>query len=428
MPTDPRLPGDDLRLRLDASKRYWDSEGRDGAPLVMPGSDLSLLDLREQNLAGAQLQGADLRGALLDSAVLVRSDLDGARLAGASLYGANASKASLVNAELVGIQAPRSRWRRATLTKSDLTAARLDDADFTGADMIDARLDRASILNCVFAGAVLLGASLREVDLDNASFDNAVLDPSLAGRISDPVHGRPAVALSKPARRRSESERDLEVSVRKLLTEHGLAVMSGLNPGPDLVVELAEYAFAALEVSISASQTRLFRLAERADLIVVPDDLDVRAAMNGTPVAHLSAAERAVRQLELSEVKSYGAVAVAIREANRLRPYAALQSLVESDPTAMSRISVYIDTHQEFLLTSRDRSIARALPAHLDGAMASRAREWASQHANELIELLAAAAAMRRSEPSESGTAARWARRGLEMEEELSAYARRQPA
>src|SRR4051794_21295275 len=102
-----RQPDRDLASQLEASRRHWVTEGREGGPLVAPGADFRRLDLGEQTLSEAQLQGADLRGARLDHAVLVRAVLDGARLDGATLFGADASRASVQQAVLDEVEARR---------------------------------------------------------------------------------------------------------------------------------------------------------------------------------------------------------------------------------------------------------------------------------------------------------------------------------
>jgi hypothetical protein len=142
--------------------------------------------------------------------------------------------------------------------------------------------------------------------------------------------------------------------------------------------------FAAIEVSTSANKERLFRLADHADLVVVPDDLDVRVAMDGTPVAHLGEAHAATQDLATSRLKPFGASAVLIREAARLRPYVLLAKRARVDPSVLSRLSAYLDSRDLMMLGTSDRVITETLPAHLDGAMASRSARWAEQHYEEL--------------------------------------------
>jgi hypothetical protein len=184
--------------------------------------------------------------------------------------------------------------------------------------------------------------------------------------------------------------------------------------------------FVGIEVSTSANKDRLFRLADRADLIVVPDDLDVRVAMNGTPVAHLAEAPADIRRIAPSELKPFGASAVVIREAARLRPYFLLAIRAREDPSLLSRLSVYLDTRTPMMLGAGDRMIAETLPAHMDGAMAARSARWAEQRRDELNELLSRAAQLLQGKPSTLEDTTRLARRALELEYDLAEVARSQ--
>jgi hypothetical protein len=387
---------------------------------VMPGADLSNLDLREQILAGAQLQGADLRNSLLDSAVLVRAALDGARLSGSSLFSADASKASLSEARLTGVHARRSTWRRALLLHADLTGAMLDDADLRGSELIGARLDRASLVRADLRNAALLGATFKHADLSGARVDGAATDPrTFVG--AQGISGAPVVRLQSTPRRRRPDEAEFVLRVAEELRRRQIDIHSGFDVGPDLVAIPGRSVFAAIEVSTSDARDRLFRLADRADLIVVPEGLDVRRAMNGTRVAELSEAYAALVGLDLAEVKPFGAAAVVIREAARLRPYLMLAAEAKADPSFLSTLSVYIDSGEPFLASSRVRRVAAQVPAHLDGAMAARGARWAEQHREDLSELISRAAHLRQGEVVATARLAQLAWRALELENEMSA-------
>jgi uncharacterized protein YjbI with pentapeptide repeats len=419
MATSVLLPSADLRERLQASRAYWETDGARGAPLVMPGADLRQLDLREQILAGAQLQGADLRNSLLDSAVLIRAALDGARMSGTSLFSTDASKATLSDAQLVGAHALRSTWQRALFARADLTGALLDDADLRGAELVGARLDRASLVGADLRQAVLLDATFASADLSDAHLEGAVAGPrTFAG--AHGVSGAPVVGAHSTPRRRRASELEFESRVREHLRERGIEVLHGFEPGPDLVAVLRGRWFAAIEVSTSANKERLVRLADHADLVVVPDDLDVRVAMNGTPVAHLGEAHAATQDLATSRLKPFGASAVLIREAARLRPYVLLAKRARVDPSLLSRLSAYLDSRDLMMLGTSDRVIAETLPAHLDGAMASRSARWAEQHYEELDELLSRAAQLLQGKQSTVEDITLLARKALELEYQLA--------
>ncbi|MBA3327525.1 MAG: pentapeptide repeat-containing protein [Solirubrobacterales bacterium] len=402
---------------------YWETDGAAGAPLVMPGADLRQLDLREQILAGAQLQGADLRNSLLDSTVLIRAAFDGARMSGTSLFSADASKATFSDAQLMGAHGLRSTWRRALLARADLTGALLDDTDLRGAELVGARLDRASLVGADLRQAVLLEATFAAADLTDAHLDGAVAGPrTFAG--AHGVSGTPIVGAHSTPRRRPANELEFESRVRDHLRERHIEILHGFDPGPDLVAILSDRWFAAIEVSTSSNKDRLFRLADRADLIVVPDDLEVRVAMNGTRVAHLAEADAAVRDLATSRLKPFGASAVLIREAARLRPYLLLARRARVDSSLLSRLSVYLDARDPVLLSASDRVFAETLPSHLDGAMAARSAQCAEQHYEELEELLTRAAQLLQGKRSDAEEVTHLARKALALEYQFAEHAR----
>lgn len=421
MASELRNPDGDLSERLAASREYWKTEGRVGAPLVMPGADLTRLDLSEQVFVEAQLQGADFRGSRLDSAQLMRAALDGAQMGGASLFKANASKASLTDVQMAGAQAPLSVWNRSTLTRSDFTGARLDKSDFSGADLIDVIFDRALVQSARFERALLLGASFKGADVTNALINGAAIESrTFTGAVGLPVG---EAVLRPPVVRRPQNadERAFEERVVAVLRERGIDdVMVGFDGGPDIVIQLPGDWFAAVETSATDNRQRLFQMADRSDLIVVPDHLDVRSAMNNTPVARLRMLEQAIYELAPSRLKPYGASAVATREAARLQPYVALAQRAREDPSFISRLSVYLDTKDQYLLGEGDRRLAKNLPAHLGGNMAARGASWAERHSEELRDVISQAARIRQGAQMRTEAATELARRGWRLEKELA--------
>lgn len=421
MASELRVPDGDLSRRLSLSREFWRSQGAHGAPLVLPGADLTRLDLREQVLVEAQLQEADLRGAALGSAQLMRAALDGARMNGVSLYSADMSKATLVEAQLAGAQAPLSVWRNATLTGADFTGALLDDCDFTRANLHRAKLTRASALRSNFSSALLLDASFKEADVTDAVLTDAVTDSrTLVGAIGLP-QGTPTVISVESPRRRTSLHSQFETAVLEAMQRSGRSAMWGFKPGPDFVVELPGEWFAAVEVTGTADRRTLVTLADRADLIVVPDNLDVRAAMNNTPITRLRGLEAAILQLQPSRLKPHGAVALLVREAARLRPYVALAARDQSDPSFISRLSVYLDTKDDLMLGEGDRRFARQLPAHIGGEMPARGAAWAYEHAEGLASLLSQSARIQQGAHISTEVATELARQAWRLEHELAA-------
>lgn len=72
------------------------------APIILPGAELSGLELPGADLAGAKLRGADLSGADLAGAHLEGADLREAILLGANLAGADLTSADLRGADVAG--------------------------------------------------------------------------------------------------------------------------------------------------------------------------------------------------------------------------------------------------------------------------------------------------------------------------------------
>ena len=203
-----------------------------GNSLRCPMCDLSGVDLRRRNLAGADLSGANL-----EEAILHRADLREARLTGANLRNANLNKADLTFADLQGanlfgammfeadasranfsgsdlrfalmgsIRLILARLDGAVLETTDLEAAQANDARFAGATMTNVNLHKAILIRAdlsdleglaiyaedaefrganlrfaKFLGSNLLRADLSGADLTGADFTNAWM---LSARLTD---------------------------------------------------------------------------------------------------------------------------------------------------------------------------------------------------------------------------------------------------
>jgi TIR domain/Pentapeptide repeats (8 copies) len=122
---------------LEKGVDAWDKWRLENANIRpdLSGADLVSAKLAHANLTRANLVAADLRGAFLVGADLVGADLTGAFLVGANLWGTNLKGASL--------------------SKADLTGADLREANFNLANMAGADLHGASLLETVFANAML---------------------------------------------------------------------------------------------------------------------------------------------------------------------------------------------------------------------------------------------------------------------------------
>jgi uncharacterized protein YjbI with pentapeptide repeats len=79
------------------------------------------------DLRGEDLAGADLRRAIFDG-----SDLEGADLSGADMRGASFKNSNLMKAALDGSDMRNARFTKAKLSLSNLQGARMNGADLRG--------------------------------------------------------------------------------------------------------------------------------------------------------------------------------------------------------------------------------------------------------------------------------------------------------
>lgn len=391
---DPRLrpPDDDLAAQLDASRRHWHSEGRDGAPLVAPHADLRSLDLGEAVLAEAQLQGADLRGARLDHALMLRAALDGARLDGAHLFAADASRASLVGATLERVEAIRSRWTRAELTRASFSGANLTDATFARADVIDAVFDSAVLCRADFSSAIAVGASFQGADVGDMNIDGAVvLDDAFVDAVSADLLRGQAIAggrLSGVPQQTVDDTTELERRVAEILERQGSTfARAPLSPAPpDFLISLSGGRHVAIEVKGTLEPSWLDVLDRSVDAVVVPE----RSVRPDRPQSlAVLTLDELPRWLEAQSAGARpfaaGSLTAAMREVQRLRPYVALARQQQVDRSLIERLGAWLDSRRDPALLKRsDHRLAELIPAHLDGRALYRAVGWAERHLHEL--------------------------------------------
>jgi hypothetical protein len=113
------------------------------------------VDLKSDNL-----QGADLR----------RADLSGADMSGADLRGANAQYAKLTGAVLAGADLRYALLNEADLRDADLRGANLQAANLSGADLSGAQLEGANLKNVHLQDAYLPDGSAWTVSSDMRRF------------------------------------------------------------------------------------------------------------------------------------------------------------------------------------------------------------------------------------------------------------------
>ena len=146
---------------------------------LLPGADLSSIDLTSAYLRSAKLDGADLTATKQNSADLT----------GASLRGANLSYANLRYVTLYG----------ADMTRSVLNGATLDSSDLRNVKLVNANLRGASLTEIDLSNSDLRRACLRYANLQNSNLQNANLtDADLIGcTLPDGTKWKPGTDLGQ---------------------------------------------------------------------------------------------------------------------------------------------------------------------------------------------------------------------------------------
>ncbi|MDJ0590163.1 MAG: pentapeptide repeat-containing protein [Pleurocapsa sp. MO_226.B13] len=174
-------PGRDERIDLsltnlkDADLGGADLSGANLGNVNLSGADLSGANLGNVNLSGANLGNVNLGNVNLSGADLGGADLSSADLSGANLSGANLSGANLRGANLRGANLRGANLRGANLDGADLSSADLSSVFLSGADLSSADLSSADLSSAFLSGANLDGADLSSADLSSAFLSGADL-------------------------------------------------------------------------------------------------------------------------------------------------------------------------------------------------------------------------------------------------------------
>ena len=124
--------------------------------------DLTMPDISNYNLSGANLNGVDFSGKRGDDCKFLYCDLAGAKFNRTSLAGANFYFANMRSAEFVDAELFESSFRYADLTRANLSGATDIDTDFDYADMTCANLS-----NATFEGSDFARANLQDIVYNN---------------------------------------------------------------------------------------------------------------------------------------------------------------------------------------------------------------------------------------------------------------------
>jgi uncharacterized protein YjbI with pentapeptide repeats len=142
--------------------------------IALPHAKLSGAALTIADLSDADLSGANLRGAGLTLASLSDAYLRGADLSNANLDSADLSDAFLRYADLSSAVLIRANLSSADLNSADLSSADLNHADLSDANLFVANLNGASLRRANLSGANLRYANLRN-DAPGFTLDDAIL-------------------------------------------------------------------------------------------------------------------------------------------------------------------------------------------------------------------------------------------------------------
>ncbi|MDE1183228.1 DUF2169 domain-containing protein [Paraburkholderia sp.] len=176
-----------LRARLEAGL----ARGESFAGFDLTGTDLSRMNLRGAQLAGALLESAnltdtDLTGAHLRDALLARATLEGSRFDGADLTGANLSLARCHNADFTAATLDRCLFEgtafrachflRASIHHAQFRECRFDTVDFSGASLAGLTFSAQTFHDLVFHGATLRKLAFVECRFTRVDFGQADIE------------------------------------------------------------------------------------------------------------------------------------------------------------------------------------------------------------------------------------------------------------
>ena len=143
--------------------------------VVMNRSNFIRASLNHANLSDSYLIDANLSSAQLISADLSRAVLENASLTGADLGEAKLTLVNLHGASLGQVRAVGAEFAFADLTQSNWQGANLSGANFSNAKLRDADLSFTKLVRANFTNAQLQNAKLRNTDLSLADLRGANL-------------------------------------------------------------------------------------------------------------------------------------------------------------------------------------------------------------------------------------------------------------
>jgi len=170
---------------LEASRRWLQTAGAEGAAAHWIDQDLSGLDLRDTTLVEATLLNSNFSDCIMAGADLSRAIAGGACFDRARLVGARLLKSQLTDARFHGADASHACFKKSTLDGAVFADAVLHGASFEGANCMGADFQRADLKDADFARANLLGTDLAAADLAGVRFEATSMNA--ATRLDDCV-------------------------------------------------------------------------------------------------------------------------------------------------------------------------------------------------------------------------------------------------
>ena len=142
-----------------------DFDGQKFRDVLVPGTSLEGINLKNGFFREADLTGLNLKRANLEHAQFQDAWLNGVDLRNAKLFEADFSRAVLSYANLSGVDAYSAKFsgadlKNANMQDASLVLATLQDAKFTLSNLTKANLSRTSIDNADLATARLIGADI----------------------------------------------------------------------------------------------------------------------------------------------------------------------------------------------------------------------------------------------------------------------------
>ncbi|MCP4986555.1 MAG: response regulator [Colwellia sp.] len=141
----------------------------------LAGADLRMIRFVETDLTQADLHGTDLRLASLTNTNLEKANLTTSNLEEADLVGANLAKANLTNANLTGAKISGANLKEANLTNANLSGADLSDSNLELINLSDANLYKADLRRANLSRANLRGANLHRANITGTNMEKADL-------------------------------------------------------------------------------------------------------------------------------------------------------------------------------------------------------------------------------------------------------------